>query len=284
MPYCIVIPALQVHVFEAIVRWGRVECTRVNIQDSAENLREVLSDLLPLVRMCEMTAAEFVDVVIASEVLRSELALRVLQRITLAEANRPAESLPVIDEFNCTPRNCLDSAIISVKQQRQIQQWIATVGNNQRIAPWKLLYRASEHNYSAAEFHRLCDNQGATVVIVKSRDYPNICGGYTDIPWDSSNSYKTASEYNKPFLFSLVNAAAQPAVYPAKEHSEYAILCHASHGPVFGAGNDLRICGACNSRSTSYDNPSSYSTITRRQGFLLGSRPAMIAEYEVYKV
>ena len=213
------------------------------------------------------------------------LALRVLRRIRLAETHRPEELLPVVDEFNCIPRKGASiSKIITKLQQQQIQQWIVTVGGNQTTSPGKLLYRASEHNYSAAEFHRLCDNQGATVVIVKSRDYPNICGGYTDIPWDSSGSYKSANVEDKPFLFSLVNAAGQSAVYPLTAYRLYAIYCLDSFGPTFGGGHDLTICDTCNEHNTSFDIPESYSPTTRQQGFLLGSNPAVIAEYEVYKV
>ncbi|KAK8813395.1 hypothetical protein WA158_002987 [Blastocystis sp. Blastoise] len=56
---------------------------------------------------------------------------------------------------------------------------------------WKLLFRASEHNYSAVEFHRYCDYQGETVTLIKHighNNHINIFGGYTNQDWDSSNS------------------------------------------------------------------------------------------------
>ena len=33
---------------------------------------------------------------------------------------------------------------------------------------WRLIYRASEHGYSAHSFHDYCDNKGSTIVIIKS--------------------------------------------------------------------------------------------------------------------
>ena len=46
---------------------------------------------------------------------------------------------------------------------------------------YKLLYRASEHNYLASStFHKLCDNHGPTITIIKS-NFGNIFGGFTSI-------------------------------------------------------------------------------------------------------
>lgn len=49
----------------------------------------------------------------------------------------------------------------------------------------KLLFRASEHNFRAAEFHKYCDGIANTLTIVKTQ-YGKIIGGYTPIPWKSS--------------------------------------------------------------------------------------------------
>ncbi len=47
---------------------------------------------------------------------------------------------------------------------------------------WKLIYRASEHEYTAKSFHEYCDNKGPTLVIIKSsRGW--IFGGYTTQSW-----------------------------------------------------------------------------------------------------
>ena len=53
---------------------------------------------------------------------------------------------------------------------------------------WKLLYRASEHGYTAKSFHEYCDNvRGPTLIVIKSsRGW--IFGGYTTQSW-SGNDY-----------------------------------------------------------------------------------------------
>ena len=47
---------------------------------------------------------------------------------------------------------------------------------------WKLLYRASEHGYTAKSFHEYCDDKGPTLVIIKSSG-GWIFGGYTAKSW-----------------------------------------------------------------------------------------------------
>ena len=46
----------------------------------------------------------------------------------------------------------------------------------------KLLYRASEHGYTAKSFHECCDNKGPTLIVIKSSG-GWIFGGYTTRSW-----------------------------------------------------------------------------------------------------
>ncbi len=56
----------------------------------------------------------------------------------------------------------------------------ATAGSNGSL---KLLYRASRDGATTDAFHRLCDKQGATLCLMKSKHKPNIFGGFTNIEW-----------------------------------------------------------------------------------------------------
>ena len=47
---------------------------------------------------------------------------------------------------------------------------------------WRLLYRASEHEYTARSFHECCDYKEPTLVIIKSSE-GWIFGGYTTQSW-----------------------------------------------------------------------------------------------------
>ncbi|KAK8807250.1 hypothetical protein WA158_004009 [Blastocystis sp. Blastoise] len=147
---------------------------------------------------------------------------------------------------------------------------------------WKLLFRASEHDYKASEFHRLCDNKGETVTIIKHighNNHINIFGGYTNQSWDCSGS----KNYSSEFLFTLSNEhGIQPTQY---DHVySYGIYCNSSYGPTFGGGHDIHISNQCHNNTSSYSNPYSYSQKNTSQGSTLFANMSnfTVEDYEVW--
>ena len=61
------------------------------------------------------------------------------------------------------------------KYDSYLRKW---AGNYQ----WRLLYRASEHEYSGKSFHECCDDKGPTLIVIKSSG-GWIFGGYTTRSW-----------------------------------------------------------------------------------------------------
>ena len=53
---------------------------------------------------------------------------------------------------------------------------------------WRLIYRASEHGYTAKSFHEYCNNKGPTLIMIKS-DGGWIFGGYTTQSWSGKCIY-----------------------------------------------------------------------------------------------
>ena len=51
----------------------------------------------------------------------------------------------------------------------------------------EILFRASEHGFSAKAFHEKCDNQEDTLVLVRT-EFGKTIGGYTHYPWRSVNN------------------------------------------------------------------------------------------------
>ncbi|KAK8809763.1 hypothetical protein WA158_000706 [Blastocystis sp. Blastoise] len=126
---------------------------------------------------------------------------------------------------------------------------------------WKLLFRASEHNYSASEFHKYCDNKGETVTLIKHighNNHINIFGGYTDQNWESRTSGYMKS-YSKEFLFTLSNEHNVPPTQYQQHGKGDAIYCSSSYGPTFGGGHDIYICDQCHSNNDSYCNALYYA-------------------------
>ncbi|KAK8794651.1 hypothetical protein WA158_001632 [Blastocystis sp. Blastoise] len=130
---------------------------------------------------------------------------------------------------------------------------------------WKLLFRASEHNYSAIEFHKYCDNQGETVVLIKHighNNHINIFGGYTDQNWNCSGDYIPSS---KEFLFTLSNEHNIPPTKYKHNGEGSGICCFSCLGPIFGDGYDIFINDDCHTTTNSNIASHSFSTVDTPQ-------------------
>ena len=158
---------------------------------------------------------------------------------------------------------------------------------------WKLLFRASEHNFRSSKFHEYCDNKGPTVTIVKSKEYENIFGAFTQQKWHSNNKF---SEDANAFVFLLRRVANAPnpsnndnqnIAIPVKwmikhDRKQYAICGSRGYGPVFGAGHDFhlynnghQITSSCSNLGDSYDVPNDTT-------LLAGVYRFTVKEYEVW--
>jgi hypothetical protein len=96
------------------------------------------------------------------------------------------------------------------------------------------IFVASQDGDSASAFHKKCDDQGPTVVLVESKNGA-VFGGYSDQSWKATG-YKRSTV---AFLFRLRPIRAK---YPLKSSSQYRYAIHGAsqYGPKFGS-YDLRI-------------------------------------------
>jgi len=129
----------------------------------------------------------------------------------------------------------LDSSIITDRAEcNQITEWLESVGKTGVPTP---LYKASVDGWETADFHRKCDDKGATMTVVKTKE-GYVFGGYADKSWSTSNNYISSDE---AFLFSLKCHANVTAVKMEIKSGceQYATRSSTSYGPVFGEGDDL---------------------------------------------
>ena len=114
-----------------------------------------------------------------------------------------------------------DSIIINNNQNyiSNLNKWI-----NQREGKFntKLLFRKSNNGNSFDEFHRLCDNQGKTLVLIQT-DNNLIIGGYTTKDWNTSEKWYYDDQ---SFLFSLT----KEKIFPNKKN------CNAIRGSKLTQG------------------------------------------------
>ena len=117
----------------------------------------------------------------------------------------------------------IDSKIINeLKHLELLDKWFEHKLN------YKLLYRATEEQYSASIFHQKVDSYKNTIIFIK--DINNfIYGGFTTKTWDGNKSYK--SDKNA-ILFNL----DKEKYYDVNDYS-HAILCDKDLLAVFGDGD-----------------------------------------------
>lgn len=148
-----------------------------------------------------------------------------------------------------------------------------------------LLYRASEHNFSASKFHQLCDGKGPTLTIIRSTS-KTLFGGYASKSWFSGDIYEAAPD---SFLFSL-DKETRHEIYQSEGK---AMRGSQDWGPCFGGsifGGDLTLSDQCDCGSTSYsDLGQTYSlpkgvqlSSDAAQSYLGG--PFQVEEYEVFRI
>lgn len=152
---------------------------------------------------------------------------------------------------------------------------------------WRLIYRASEHGFSAKSFHSKCDNSSKTLTIVKT-NHGYIFGGYSDASWDQTGVYRTDKN---AFIYSLVNRDKKPLkIKICKDLENYAICSTANSGPIFGGGQDFFICDNSNVYSSNYTNlghtykhPMYTFGSTEARFFLAGAYNFQVSDIEVYR-
>ena len=85
--------------------------------------------------------------------------------------------------LNYTSFYCFGSNILVNKEyDDKLREWIGDYN-------WKLIYRASEHEYTARSFHKYCDDvKGPTLIVIKSSE-GWIFGGYTTQSWSGNCIY-----------------------------------------------------------------------------------------------
>ena len=96
----------------------------------------------------------------------------------------------------------IDSKIITKEHQKREEYLKFLRECLQYPKKVELLFRASEHKFSAAIFHKKCDNIADTFTLVKT-EFGKIIGGYTHYKWNAVKQKYVTDENMKAFLLSF---------------------------------------------------------------------------------
>lgn len=169
-----------------------------------------------------------------------------------------------------------DSEIVATEEmKRQILDQITV---NPGGSEATLLYRATQHGWSAENFHEFCDDSGSTLTIAKTAD-GRVFGGFTDIPWKSTSELRRVPGAGNSFLFCIDERGSLHKFKCLRpEHEVY----HALYlFPVFGDGHFLYLegrTGSCYTHSNAYET----AKVGDPNTFLAGSKNFQVVELEVY--
>eukprot|EP00347_Sterkiella_histriomuscorum_P005659 403355749 len=151
-----------------------------------------------------------------------------------------------------------------------------------------LLFKGSNHGFNDSKFHKLCDNQGPTIIFIMS-ELGQVFGAYTSIPWANPEQHQTYSDPSA-FLFSL----SKRSIHRQYQNFDGAVY-HTKHYIFkFGFNCDIAIADNCNYNSNSichlggtYELPdnANMQNLNERRSYLSGGQSRFkVMEIEVYKV
>ena len=143
-----------------------------------------------------------------------------------------------------------------------------------------MLFSTSKDGDSSLTFHKYCDGESPTVIIV--RDTSGIkFGGYSTQSWSQSTCGASNSRAPCSFIFNLSNKKRYDLI---DQLNTSAIGRSNTYGPTFGEGHDLYISDECRSNANSKCKKSSYNTGNNNLFVLSGSTNFQVSIYEVFKV
>jgi len=137
------------------------------------------------------------------------------------EINKFLENIKILGKLE---DEYFSNSLVLENNYKYINNLLTWINPNKNITT-KLLYRKSIDGDSYDIFHKLCDNQGATLVLIKSNE-GFIIGGYTSLDWDNHSNWK---KDNDTFLFSLTNNKK----YKKIKSNIDSIYCGKEQGPWF---------------------------------------------------
>ena len=113
-----------------------------------------------------------------------------------------------------------------INKQNHIINWILEKINKDSLE-FKLIFRMDEKNYKSEEFHKACDNQGPTLILIKTKTQRTF-GGFTPLNWDKTGGGIKDGQ-NQTFIFSL-DSYKKFDILKIKEQA----INNSSDGPKFG--------------------------------------------------
>ena len=185
----------EIEVWNNLIKWAHTQQPTVNkdpsewTKDELTLMERTLLRFIPLIRFHDITSEEYYDKVVPYDDLLPKKLKNGILKFYLTPNIKQIGSLPSRSSFNTSK---IDSVLINAKHLALFAGWIDKKDEALKKVPYKfdLIFHASRDGYTAAVFHEKCNNQGATIVIVKIKGTNQIVGGYNPLDWSNMVSTK----------------------------------------------------------------------------------------------
>ena len=205
------------------------------------------------------------------------------------DINKYLKSLKALGEQTSELINLLEnnkifelSSIINndIEKIKILINWIKQK-TKKNIIKLNLIFKMSENGSSSNDFHKYCDNQGPTLLIIETKD-EKIFGGFTPLNWKFCQKIERIIDFSDlTFLFSLNLMKKLDMI----NKNDYAIRNDKDFGPIFGnfdlslSQNMTRGGSFANNLCNFFSN--NYLELTGENGV---TTDFQVKEFEVYKV
>lgn len=138
----------------------------------------------------------------------------------------------------------IDSEILS--QEENKAEMLEKLSEWSKMSDFDLLYRGTRDEFISSSFHRLCDDKGCTIVLIKNAS-GHVFGGFASIPWGSSKLWKKAPG---TFIFTLTNMhGIEPTKFSLRDENDAKAICHYgidANSWIFAFGSGIIVDSRCN--------------------------------------
>ncbi|KAG9284000.1 hypothetical protein G9A89_005329 [Geosiphon pyriformis] len=235
-------------IWEKIVEWGVAKLdsdiqTKKVLYWTDENFnafKESIERLLPLIRFFNISSVDFYHKVKPfARILPGTLYEDLLHHYLVPGSHQKSVDAQPLR----LTRSNIDTKLLKSQNIKQLDHWIQgkdenTPFGNQLGNNFKLLLRGSRDGYTPADFHRLCDEKGATVSVIKVKGTGQIIGGFNPQSWHSKDDWL---EGKGSFIFSLGDDKTENVML-SKFVTGSGPYGGIAYGPTFGDAN-IGLCG-----------------------------------------
>ncbi|CAG8444902.1 5547_t:CDS:2 [Acaulospora morrowiae] len=288
-------------IWDYLIKWGLKNTNLKKLDVSKwssrefDELEKTIQRCIPLIRYWQLPPEVFNKKVKPFEkIIPRNLKLRLRQRFltksTQINGGQLENSLATPRIIYPTKERTIDSTIITHQQAALIACWIdrknvKDPSSHTDMFPvpyhFRLLFRGSRDGFSAKTFHKKCDGQGPTIVVVRVGDSKELIGGYNPIGWSSPRDVEWQGTRDS-FIFSLGDGKELSKAKLSRIRGDCvndAIQLQDRLGPSFGF-YELKITGDANEGGSSYASGGlRYEHKIRDKGNYFG-----VDDYEVFQV